>query len=165
MNLRIDRRALLNVGAACSLLLTPWRRLIAAPESDASLEKFLHVLLRRLFPHPQIPARIYRNVATGMAAAIAGDAALVALVEQGRAGLDEGEVSPWLDVDEIRQTAWLAEIESTPFFKTIRGMGSFSFYGNKDVWPYFGYEGSSFEKGGYISRGFDDLDWLPEPES
>jgi len=24
-----------------------------------------------------------------------------------------------------------------------------------------GYEGPSFDKGGYINRGFDDLDWLP----
>ena len=26
-----------------------------------------------------------------------------------------------------------------------------------------GYEGASFDKGGYINRGFNDLDWLPEP--
>ena len=26
-----------------------------------------------------------------------------------------------------------------------------------------GYEGSSFEQGGYLHRGFNDLDWLPEP--
>ena len=27
--------------------------------------------------------------------------------------------------------------------------------------PKFGYEGSSAEHGGYIARGFDDIDWLP----
>ena len=26
----------------------------------------------------------------------------------------------------------------------------------------FGYEGSSADKGGYISRGFNDIDWLPK---
>ena len=26
-----------------------------------------------------------------------------------------------------------------------------------------GYEGPSFDKGGYLHRGFNDLDWLPEP--
>jgi hypothetical protein len=31
------------------------------------------------------------------------------------------------------------------------------------AWAHFGYEGSSFEKGGYINRGFQDLNWLPEP--
>jgi hypothetical protein len=26
-----------------------------------------------------------------------------------------------------------------------------------------GYEGPAYEKGGYLHRGFDDLDWLPTP--
>jgi hypothetical protein len=30
------------------------------------------------------------------------------------------------------------------------------------VWPYFGYEGPSNDKGGYAHRGFDDIDWLDE---
>jgi hypothetical protein len=31
------------------------------------------------------------------------------------------------------------------------------------VWDLLGYEGPSFDKGGYLHRGFNDLDWLPEP--
>ena len=31
---------------------------------------------------------------------------------------------------------------------------------NEDVWPIFGYQGESFSQGGYIERGFDDIDWL-----
>jgi hypothetical protein len=27
----------------------------------------------------------------------------------------------------------------------------------------FGYPGSAWEKGGYITRGFQDLKWLPAP--
>jgi hypothetical protein len=26
----------------------------------------------------------------------------------------------------------------------------------------FGYEGASADKGGYIDRGFNDIDWLPK---
>ena len=33
-------------------------------------------------------------------------------------------------------------------------------YNQKEVWPLFGYEGESFSQGGYIDRGFDDIDWL-----
>ena len=36
------------------------------------------------------------------------------------------------------------------------------FYNIKAEWPLFGEEGSSWEKGGYINRGFDDIDWLPK---
>jgi len=33
-------------------------------------------------------------------------------------------------------------------------------YNQKEVWPIFGYEGSSADKGGYIERGFSDITWL-----
>ena len=36
-------------------------------------------------------------------------------------------------------------------------------YDDPEVWAALGCEGSSFDKGGYINRGFNDLDWLPEP--
>ena len=32
--------------------------------------------------------------------------------------------------------------------------------GTARVWAHIGYEGSSFERGGYLQRGFDDIDWL-----
>jgi hypothetical protein len=31
------------------------------------------------------------------------------------------------------------------------------------VWELVGYEGPSYDRGGYLHRGFDDLDWLPRP--
>jgi hypothetical protein len=34
-------------------------------------------------------------------------------------------------------------------------------YDDAEVWDLLGYEGASFDKGGYLHRGFDDLDWLP----
>ncbi|TIP32839.1 MAG: gluconate 2-dehydrogenase subunit 3 family protein, partial [Mesorhizobium sp.] len=29
-----------------------------------------------------------------------------------------------------------------------------------ELWPIFGYEGESYSKGGYITRGFNDIEWL-----
>ncbi|MFV0643714.1 MAG: Twin-arginine translocation pathway signal, partial [Sphingomonadaceae bacterium] len=54
----------------------------------------------------------------------------------------------------------LCTIEQTAFFQKIRNDLMFSFYNNKEVWPFFGYEGSSWEQGGYLERGFNDIDWL-----
>ena len=34
-------------------------------------------------------------------------------------------------------------------------------YNNPQVWQAFGFEGASFDEGGYIMRGFEDLGWLP----
>jgi hypothetical protein len=46
------------------------------------------------------------------------------------------------------------------FFQTIRGNLVTGLYNNPEVWPKFGYEGSSADKGGYIDRGFSDINWL-----
>ncbi len=54
----------------------------------------------------------------------------------------------------------LQAMEDTPFFQTVRGGLVTGLYNQKEVWPLFGYEGESYSKGGYIDRGFDDIDWL-----
>ena len=56
----------------------------------------------------------------------------------------------------------LRRIESTEFFGFVRRTTVLNLYDNADVWEVLGYEGPSFDKGGYINRGFDDLHWLPE---
>jgi hypothetical protein len=33
-------------------------------------------------------------------------------------------------------------------------------YNNPDVWKILGYEGASAHLGGYLKRGFDDINWL-----
>ena len=59
------------------------------------------------------------------------------------------------------QTQVLRQIEATPFFKTVRGTSVFVIYNNPDAWAKIGYEGESYSKGGYLTRGFNDIDWLP----
>ena len=54
-------------------------------------------------------------------------------------------------------------IEGTPFFNTVRGQCVTSLYDNDMAYAVFGYPGSAWEKGGYITRGFQDLKWLSAP--
>ena len=54
-------------------------------------------------------------------------------------------------------------LEGKPFFATVRGQCITSLYDNDMAFTALGYPGSSWEKGGYITRGFQDLKWLPEP--
>ena len=35
-------------------------------------------------------------------------------------------------------------------------------YATPLAYAHFGYEGEAFSKGGYLVRGFDELDWLPD---
>ena len=57
----------------------------------------------------------------------------------------------------------LKGIEGTDFFGFIRRTTVLNLYDDPAVWEVLGWEGSSFDKGGYVDRGFNDLDWLPEP--
>ena len=61
---------------------------------------------------------------------------------------------------EAERTAILKSIEDDEFFQTIRGGLVVGLYNQEAVWELLGYEGSSFEKGGYLERGFDDVNWL-----
>jgi hypothetical protein len=94
------------------------------------------------------------------------DAAFKKLIETGVAELDaaaqKAHKSNYLLVAwEADRVALLQGIQHGPFFQKVRGDLIVSLYNNPDVWPKFGYEGSSADKGGYIHRGFNDIDWLP----
>ncbi len=52
------------------------------------------------------------------------------------------------------------EKQNGPFFQKVRSSLITGLYNNKELWPFFGYEGESASKGGYINRGFNDLDWV-----
>jgi len=47
----------------------------------------------------------------------------------------------------------------------VRGQCITSLYDNDMAYKVFGYPGASFDKGGYITRGFQDLKWLPAPSA
>ena len=64
---------------------------------------------------------------------------------------------PVADGDRPRHREQRQEVQ---FFKKIQGDLVTGLYNNKELWPLFGYEGSSWQKGGYLTRGFNDLDWL-----
>jgi hypothetical protein len=54
-------------------------------------------------------------------------------------------------------------MSGTAFFEAVRSKAIVTLYDDHEVWSLLGYEGPSFEHGGYLDRGFDDLSWLPDP--
>ncbi|QFU01980.1 hypothetical protein FIU83_10045 [Halomonas sp. THAF5a] len=91
-----------------------------------------------------------------------------ALIADGLADLDrrahEAHGRRYADIEqEADRAALLREIEDGDFFQTVRGTLVVGLYDNPALWePHFGYEGASWQQGGYLHRGFDDLtvDWL-----
>ena len=48
------------------------------------------------------------------------------------------------------------------FFQSLRAQTLQVLYATPQAYEYFGYEGEAFSKGGYLTRGFNDLRWLPD---
>lgn len=109
---------------------------------------------RHLYPHPELGDGPYERAVTSVIDAARHDAGLAQVLLDGiRDGLlgaaDGGEAS-------------LKRIEGSAFFREMRERVAWNLYDDREVWELLGYPGASFELGGYLQRGFDDLDWLPE---
>ncbi len=121
---------------------------------------------RDIFPHDHIGDVFYVRAVTPWDAK-AADPAIKAMLADGVARLDQDAhdahgvayiAVPW----EEQRVALLRASEHTAFFGKLRGDLVVSLYNQPEIWPKFGYEGSSAEYGGYIHRGFNDIDWLEQ---
>lgn len=120
-------------------------------------------VIRVAFPHDSFPDGPYERTADTIMAAAAESTWFRVALTQGLLTLSHLAGGDFRDLDEEAATSVLRRIESTEFFGFIRRTTVLNLYDNEDVWNALGYQGSSFEKGGYINRGFNDLSWLPEP--
>jgi hypothetical protein len=64
--------------------------------------------------------------------------------------------------NESDRVAALKKIEPGEFFRNMRLKTLQVLYSTPIAYAYFGYEGETFAKGGYLLRGFNDLHWLPD---
>ena len=127
--------------------------------------KVLLVMARDIFPHDKLAEKYYMHAIEPYDLAAAKDPVLKKLLTDGIALLNASSQKlagkNYTDIPrEPDRVTVLESIESTPFFQKIKGDLVTGLYNNKEVFALFGYEGSSFEKGGYINRGFNDIDWL-----
>ena len=129
--------------------------------TGATLLRFARVL----YPHDTLEDAVYALVIKDLDIAAKADADTAKLLRDGVAGLDAAADGSWLEADAEKQLKIATEQESTPFFAKMRSTTVVSLYNNELAFAHFGYEGAAFAKGGYIGRGFNDLDWLPEPDA
>lgn len=118
---------------------------------------------RAIFPHDTLDDAVYALVVKDLDAAAAADASVATLLRNGLKELDKRASGDWASLDYLQRENLVIKMAGTDFFEKIRGTSVVSLYNNEMAWAHFGYEGSSYEMGGYFDRGFQDLDWLPEP--
>ncbi|MEY8875623.1 MAG: tat (twin-arginine translocation) pathway signal sequence [Leptothrix sp. (in: b-proteobacteria)] len=168
----LTRRELLRGSGLLMGTLAAGPLLAIAPSSAWALElkalstaqgTTLMQMGRVLYPHARLPDAVYALLVKDLDAGAAADAGTARLLSDGlealhlAAGGDFGQAKPARRLEAVKA------IEGQPFFNKVRGQCITSLYDNEMAYAVFGYPGSAWEKGGYITRGFQDLKWLPAP--
>ena len=112
---------------------------------------------RTLYPHKKLPDAVYALLVKDL------DGKADPALRAGIKALDEAAGGNFAKAPAAKRLQVVKAIEGTPFFSTVRGQCVTSLYDNDMAYAVFGYPGSAWEKGGYITRGFQDLKWLPAP--
>ena len=120
---------------------------------------------RVLYPHKKLADAVYALLAKDLDAKAGGDPAAAAQLRAGVAALNAAAGGSFARASDKKKLEIVKAMEGQPFFATVRGQCVTSLYDNDMAYATFGYPGSSWEKGGYITRGFQDLKWLPAPSA
>jgi len=165
----LTRRELLSRSMAAGASLIVGTGFVASADAAWAMETkalkpqtmaTLIQMARDIYPHDHLGDEYYARAVKGYDTAEAAEG-----VEAGIAGLDAA--AHHKGFDSYLSVGWerdrvdiLRGMEDSPFFQQVRGGLVTGLYNQKEVWPLFGYEGESYSKGGYINRGFDDINWL-----
>lgn len=117
---------------------------------------------RHLYPHDTLEDAVYALVVKDLDAAAAGDTATAKLLAEGVSKLDGLAGGSWLDLNENDQFTHVKSLEDTPFFQKAKSTTLVTLYNNDMAFAHFGYPGAEGDAG-YLFRGFNELNWLPEP--
>lgn len=172
--LKVSRRGFLAGGAAAivavavtgtTVLMDPsgaWAVELQSlkPEEARALLKFV----RDLFPHDQLADVFYANAIAPLNDEAAKDSAAKQMLADGVVQLNrlaQAAGAAYADLpDEKARVAVVKQMEGSPFFSKVYSTTVVTLYNQPELWPKFGYEGPSSRLGGYLHRGFNDIDWL-----
>lgn len=160
--MRISRRFLLFGSASAAILggALPGRVMAGTVKPGDASKAMLVRMVQVVYPHKQFPVSCYERTADAIMAAAGKSPADTIMFTAGMTGLKDAGFD---GMDDAAALAHMKSIETTPFFQLVRSTTVVTLYNDHEVWGILGYEGASFDQGGYIDRGFNDLDWLPDP--
>jgi len=165
---KATRRRFLVSAVACSGLISTamgvalLRAGSAWAQSGGKRAGSLARMARLLYPHDGIADNVYADVIDSVLAAAADDPSIADTLNAALRALDDEQDADWFKLGAEQQVAALQAVETEPFFGVIQAAVRDRIYNHDAVWKHIGYPGSSVEHGGYVERGFDDIDWLPE---
>jgi hypothetical protein len=152
---RIALAAIAQLSAAVPLVAYGMVSAAPNPATADDIETLASIAFD-ILPFDKIRPELYVRAAEAM---LAGN---TPVVEQGLAELRKvAGTTRWMDLGETRRVAALKSVEGSAFFAHIRSSVINTLFADPEVWKLVGYGGPAVQLGGYIKRGFDDIDWLP----
>jgi hypothetical protein len=166
----LDRRLFLKTTGAAGIvalgggmIMAPdgaWAMTLAKLDEPAAAT--LLRMTRDLYPHDAVDDGPYAKVVETLDQGAAKDAKAAQQLLDGVKALNTAAGGKYVAADDSKRLGVLKSMENDAFVQTVRGAVISNFYNDPAVWKKLGYEGSSAEFGGYLSRGFDDIAWLPK---
>jgi hypothetical protein len=167
---KLSRRGFLAGGAAtvAAIAAKPLLAVPAPADTEAAADRLPATLVRftrDLFPHDRLPDSAYEKAIAPLLEEAAREPSTKKLLIEGIAQLNTMTAASggknYVDVsDERVRLAAIKQIESGAFFAKVYGDTITPLYNQPGMWAKFGYQGPSSALGGYLHRGFNDLDWL-----
>ena len=130
---------------------------------DEHSGKTILAMVREIYPHETLADMYYAGVVGALDADAAGSEDTAKMLTDGVKSLDSAKGVNFVDLSDGLKMEVLNGMSDSGFFQAVRGKAVVALYNNPLVWRHFGYEGASFDQGGYLERGFDDLNWLEPP--
>ena len=127
----------------------------AAAASNPNLELLASVAYD-ILPYSELPPELYVKAAQQILDV--KDNNILAGLEKLRAATRN---AAWKDFPEPERLAILSSLQDSPFFGVVRTNTLQVLLRDPATFALVGYGGSSIQYGGYIRRGFDDINWLP----
>jgi len=149
---------LIAVGGPLSLIAPSRAWALELKALTSSQGATLLSVSRTIAPHDGLEDTAYAIVVKAIDAAVSADEHTRASVVSGLERLGDDFASR----SEAARTEALKAIEGSEFFRLARLQTLSNLYSSEIAYAHFGYEGEAFSKGGYLTRGFNELDWLPD---
>ena len=146
-------------------LLAPTRTWALTLEHlDAHSGEVLLRVTRHIYPHETLENAVYALVVKALDGEAQRDKTTATLLTEGVAELNAAAGDGgFLGLSAPAQRRAVEARAGSAFFEKVRSTAVVALYNNDMAFAHFGYEGPAFDKGGYLTRGFNDLDWLPDP--
>lgn len=153
----------LAAGSPLALLAPSLSWALPLQSLSESEGKTLLAMGRVLYPHRRLPDAVYALLVKALDELAAADALKRQQLVEGISALDEAAGGRFASAKADIQQQCTKAIEGQPFFELVRSQCITALYDNEMSFSLFGYPGPSWQLGGYLQRGFQDLDWLPTP--